>query len=224
MWAFRCIFLELVLWLFGFNQEDNVNGFTTRRISFPSQNLEIRMDNFWYEVPNPPGKYKLKPPVESSVDDLRTTHFLGMRAFLDILGAINKLLDVSPDTRYDSKQLFDEFKSILTQAKAEIHGQGGDPDFYYNKLKQNLGGTEFSGQLPSAGIDPDISLFRTRAHSFSSHRNRSEIGEPAILAHMTSTAHASAQSKSPGEAGGLEKDLETFCQTSAQPRPNLSYH
>ena len=133
-----------------------------------------------------------------------------MRAFLGILGAINKLLDVNPDTRYDSKQLLSTVKSIFTQAKADIDGKDGDVDFYYNQLKQNLGGTEFSGQLPSAAIDPDISPLRTRVHSFSSHQNRSEISESAILAYMNPTAHASAQPESPGEAGGLETELETF--------------
>lgn len=210
MWALGCVFLELVLWLFGFYRDPYAKGFVTERMSFPGQDHNYRIDNFWYEESGQPGKYRRKSAVESALNDLKTRHCQDMRAFQDILSAINKLLEVDPGIRYDSVTLLDKLRSILTQAKADIKGRDGDPDYYKKKLKENLGGTEFGGELRSAGIDPGISPFRTRSHSLSTRHSRSNSGGQATLAHMTPTHSVSAQSGSPGEAGALGRELDTL--------------
>lgn len=210
MWALGCVFLELVLWLFGFYHDPNAKGFVTARMSFPGQGPADRIDNFWYEDPGQPGVYMRKPAVESALTELRTKHCQDMRAFQDILSAINKLLEVNPSRRYSSVTLLDKLKSILTQAEADINGRDGDSDYYKKKLKENLGGTEFGGELPSAGIDPGISPVRSRSHSFSSHHSVSSSGGPAMLAYMNPAPSVSAQSGSPGEADALGRELDSL--------------
>lgn len=212
MWALGCVFLELLLWLFGFYQDPSDRGFVTARMSFPGQDPSRGLDNFWFEVDGRPGVYRRKPAVEAALDDLKNKHCQGMRAFQDILSAINKLLEVDPSKRYESGVLLDKLSVILIQAEADIKGQNGDPDYYRKKLRENLGGTEYGRQLPSAGVDPDISPFRTRSHSFSSQhsRFRSNSGGQAMLANMNPAPGVSAQSEDPGWVDTLRAELDAL--------------
>jgi serine/threonine protein kinase len=172
MWALGCVFLELLLWLFGFYYDGNRCGFSTEREEFPGYNPRNRDDMYWYKdlecsLPTP----KLKPAVERVIKELAAEHCTKMRAFERVIQAIEQLLRIDHKKRMQSQQLVQFMSQVEQQAKSDLVLN----EYYYlRKYRENRGGTEAGDPPQREGLNPEASASSmSRSHSLSSQNGLS---------------------------------------------------
>ncbi|ETI26636.1 hypothetical protein G647_10397 [Cladophialophora carrionii CBS 160.54] len=205
MWALGCVYLELLVWLFGVFQDNDGPSFETLRQEYPGRVPTAAEDRFWYATGHGRRKeYHLKPAVTALIHELRTKHCAELRAFLHVIDAIEELLDCDPRKRMAADRLMVLLASVVTQAVTDL---GKQPDFYLVQHRKNVGEPDSSAaslRLGTERIDPDIgdrspvSRTPSRAHSISG----------TAFSHIGAGSSRLPHEGSPGEAGDLGKDLE----------------
>jgi serine/threonine protein kinase len=188
MWALGCVFLELLLWLFGFYQDENDAGFSTDRAKFPGYNEFNRDDMFWYddELRNP----RLRPAVADVLHELKNSHCTDMRAFQNVITAIEKLLEPEPTKRMTAKELVEWMGTTTRQTEADLRVPG-NKDLYRRQYSRNREESDISeiSQEPeplSERLDPKYSPTVSRAPSASSSRKPASFRDVPNLLHSTS--------------------------------------
>lgn len=119
MWAMGCVYLELMVWLFRFFHSGR--GFSSERFSCTGALEENRNNGFWHEISTPGGiKYKLKQPVDDVISELKEIWCVDMDAFLDVITAVEKLLEIEVHERWNAAQLKDEITKIVRRAEDKL--------------------------------------------------------------------------------------------------------
>lgn len=187
MWALGCVFLELLLWLFGFYQDHNASGFSTAREAFPGYDVDNLDDMFWYkEVGRRRGRpSKLKPAVEKVLRELTDEHCKEMRAFQRVIEAIQQLLEIDPDKRMTSEKLMEWISQVVRQTEGDLRDID-TLDFYQRQYRYNRGGSEVGEQLLSERLNPEGSPSVSRAPSSSSSLRNSPLPDHPSLLHTES--------------------------------------
>ena len=215
IWALGCVYLELVLWLFGFFQDTRDSGFATRRKEFPGYDEQATEDRFWYSTGRGKHKtYHLKPAVSTLILDLKNQHCKGMRAFSRVLQTIESLLCIDSKTRMCADDLIVSMTSIVSQTMADLKNQ---PEFYLSRQERNTGRSDASEKLGTERIDPDMTDYSpvSRSPSFENDSRANSMGETEF-AHMNPGPSTHLHLDLPGEAGELGRALERL---SALPQP-----
>ncbi|KIW18248.1 hypothetical protein PV08_02536 [Exophiala spinifera] len=156
LWALDCVFLELLLWSFGFYQDGNEAGFSTARESFPGYDSDNLNDMFWYKVAGR-GRgrpSKLKPAVDQVLRELAKEHCVEMRVFQRVIGAIQELLEIDPDRRMKAERLAEWMSQVVRQTEGDLRATG-IPNFYQDQYHRNRGGSEVGQELLSEWLDPE---------------------------------------------------------------------
>ncbi len=209
MWALGCVYLELLLWLFGFFQEEGRRGFATARLSLPGQNRTARIDRFWYKEKRGMSRhYHLKPAVREAINELKNKHCPQLRAFLRVLEAIELLLDTNPETRMTADGLSIFMSTVVTQTEADLKRHA---DFYMRQYRRNMGGSDVPDDLGTERIGPDLADRSpiTRSPSFDSGApSRADSMRRSALTHIASAPDVLMHAGPPGQAGGLGRALE----------------
>jgi len=231
MWALGCVYLELVLWLFRYfqdekNDEDNDKpGFATRRQDFPTyQSSQGKDDRFW--VLTGPKEYALKPGVREIMEELKNNYCKEMPAFLAVLSAIDGLLCLEPKKRLTADKLMVIMSSIVSEAAGSLNQ---NPSFYESRYQTNIGRSDLSDKPWTEIIEHDANEHSPvsgspsfeQGHSRSSSMRRREISD------LTSGSKGHAdQPLPPGDVGDLDEDLERI-RADIQPygqSPTLPAH
>lgn len=181
MWALGCVFLEFMVWLFGFFQSDD--GFSTERFNCTGADLKNKDDGFWTKDID--GKYALKAVVEEALTDLSENHCVELRAFLKVIEAIKGLLQVDPKKRWPAPNLASFLEATLRQARADLEK---DPTFYMDQYDANCTGNQGLRRLASERIHPDDGFgVSTRSHSLTSLERHwlSSYGRPRSDTHSS---------------------------------------
>lgn len=151
MWALGCVYLELMLWLFGFF-EDSEGGFSTARFNCTGALPNNRNDKFWRLVSTPEGnKYRLLSIVEEVIRDLKKVWCIKMPAFLGILEAVDHLLEIDIEHRWKAVQLKTHMAQILRKAEDDL---ASDESLYHTLYEANYNAERIRQAFPSSSENP----------------------------------------------------------------------
>ena len=179
IWALGCVYLELLLWLFRFYADDQGDGFSTKRASFTGADPNYAEDKFWYQNGS---KFGLKRIVHSLIEDLEGI-CRGMRAFERLIRIIRRhLLRIRSKKRWKAEMLVASLVRISKQAKSDLRR---NPNFYLDKYKQFLDGSQRSLDLQTERVDPFVSTpgsTRSRSPSASSQKGAESDGSHGSMA------------------------------------------
>ena len=127
LWATGCVFLELLIWMF-IEQNDEEDGFSTERGWISASQPTASNDNFWCEKPD---GIQLKPMVTKKLDDLEE-YFIRkrLRPFEQTLTLTRKLFTIESDDRITARDLHDGLVAALSQAMGELDD---DPCCYVHR-------------------------------------------------------------------------------------------
>ncbi|KAK7899943.1 hypothetical protein LTR67_003689 [Exophiala xenobiotica] len=212
MWAIGCVYLESLLWLFGFFQEEGQRRFATARMSLPGQSGDenARQDRYWYKEKarlGGPKSYHLKPAVREAMDELKTRHCSELRAFTRVLEAVELLLDTDPKTRMTADGLSSFMTTVVVQAEADLKKNA---DYYRRQYRRNMGGSDVPDDLMTERMGPDLAdrSSITRSSSMDSAPSRANSMRHSALTHIASAPDVLMHVGPPGQAGGLGRALE----------------
>lgn len=164
MWALGCVFLELMVWLFGFFESGE--GFSTNRFNCTGADPNNKDDGFWTKDPD--GKYHVKSAVRKALSDLNSAYCVELRAFLKVIKAIRGLLQVNPGDRWDAPKLANYLSATIRQARTDLEKA---PTFYMEQYDANCKGGKTPQGLASERIHGDDSSgVSTRSPSPDRHR------------------------------------------------------
>ena len=217
MWALGCVFLELMVWLFGLFETGD--GFSTRRFDSTGAGMKGKDDKFWTKDAS--GRHVMKSAVKEVLRHLRRNYCTKLRAFLKVIKAIHGLLLFSPKERWDAPKLASFLEDTIRQATTDLEKV---PSFYKDQYEANLfPGKTVDRQLASERINPDDSSdISTRSASPSSperhrrsldERPRSENRSSQAVLHTgsgteeTSASRATAGDHSPATHDALQREL-----------------
>lgn len=216
MWALGCVYLELLLWLFGFfqdNESDNP-GFATRRQDFPEHESRGKDDRFWLATGYK--EYALKPAVRDVISELKGEYCKEMPAFLAVLKATEELLCVEASERLTADKLTVRMASIVSEATGFLNRH---PDFFDSRYRRNIGKSDVSEKPGTEIIEHDVREHSpvSRTPSFENGASRSSSMRRNEISNLTSGSNGHADQQLPGGAGELERELEHI---SASIRPS----
>jgi len=122
IWSLGCIFLEILVWIFGTGPSE-VLGFQTQRF-VTSEPRKPQNTAFWYQ--DSQDQCRLKPKVAEKLKELRPK-CEQRGVFLRIWQLTAAILTIKPDERPNAPTVHNDLDAILRQATYEL---GLDPDCY----------------------------------------------------------------------------------------------
>jgi serine/threonine protein kinase len=169
MWALGCVYLELMVWLFGFF-DSKEHGFSTDRFDCTAVDEKNKDSAFWTTTETGEHvEYELKSSVKGALRSLRDKECVELRAFVEVVDVIERLLDLDSKTRMTADELTKQLKRTIKQAQSDLEK---DPMFYLDRFMFNMGETteeRFIRRLPSMTV-----IGSRRSESFSSQWKEEE--------------------------------------------------
>lgn len=204
MWALGCVYLELMLWLFGFF-EDSEGGFSTARFNCTGALPNNRNDKFWRLVSTPEGdKYKLLSIVEEVITDLKEVWCIEMPAFLGILDAVDHLLEIDIEARWKAVQLKTHMAQVLRKAEDDL---ASDATLYHTLYEANYNAERIRQAFPNSSIKPAEAVQESGSTSTArlklSHENPSQTKHKSRENSKLSQADREAAAQSLVQAGSV---------------------
>ncbi|OQV10667.1 Protein kinase domain-containing protein [Cladophialophora immunda] len=119
LWSMGCIFLELLTWIVGLEEEGVENFAKRRREDSPPFRGDFRL-SFWDQDQS--RNVYLKPSVERQLRLLKD-HCEGWGVFPELVRVVCRLLNVQPSRRPDASQLVNALDAILIQARRDLRNE-----------------------------------------------------------------------------------------------------
>ena len=121
IWSMGCIYLQVLLWTFGYGGQ-HLRDFQVRRLT-TSESQSNQSTAFWYRDRN--SKAKLKPAVVNKLKDLKAC-CQNRGVFYDLYSLTANMLTVVPKERPDASQVRSEINTLRIQAENDLE----NPNFY----------------------------------------------------------------------------------------------
>lgn len=147
VFSLGCIYLELLVWVFGSRISTSVEKFHRRRLEeTPNYDL-VKTASFWFLENQDLIKCRLKNTVQDHIQNLRP-HLSRTLAFEVILGVVEGMLRINIDPekdengrgtrpgRLNAKQVLADFEKALAQAKLDLEREG-DNFFLRKEIEQS---------------------------------------------------------------------------------------
>ena len=210
MWALGCVFLELMVWQFGFFESSY--GFSTARFDCSTANPESRHDTFYTKIAD--GTFDLKSVVRDALEELESKHCKKLRAFRDVIEVIRGLLRIDPKRRWSARHVKEKLGATIRQALTDLQQ---NPNFYHDQYAANLGGKPFEQELASERVKADQSTAgSTRSPSPSSPERQRSFDGGQRLRSETRSSQALVHTGSVTDLASNGRDLNDRLSPSDQ--------
>ena len=126
IWSLGCIYLQVLLWTFGYGGQ-HLRDFQIQRLH-TSESQGNQSAAFWYEDRN--AKLKLKPAVVTKLKDLQSC-CQNRGVFDDLVTLTASLLTIVPKERPAASGVRSALSALLIQAESDLE----NPNFYRDGLR-----------------------------------------------------------------------------------------
>lgn len=226
MWALGCVYLELMLWLFGFFE--GRDGFSTARFNCTGANPRNMNDKFWRLTSTSEGdKYQLLPVVEDVITELREVWCVDMPAFLEILVAVDHLLKIDFKERWKAEDLKFHMEEVLRRAEDELASSG---DYYSSRYKANYDaehrrrsssnspGTQADALTETRSASPSQSRLRVDDPKQERNGSRGESHRSQARRASESVIHTGSVTDERLPTEGQQQDSDSSQRATSRPR------